>query len=291
MNKDDIGGARFLTPETRVDLGATGAGLTGSPSPFILDAIPDTDATGGPSPVASGAAGTAPHGARRLHVDDVGPVAGRSEADDQRVCLHESSHAVIGRHWSELGGVTCQPGDGYSGLCWGPAYDRHAKFAETDDAPSLCEKIGPLMPAIGESRSSVADIYLHCFNRIIELVAGTEAERLFLPGEPWFAHDDERQSIALALMITSSPASADAMIFACRVECAALLEASAHIVRALAAELQAERTMDGAAIDSCIARAVAAKDAADECQRRVNWKRIELSAAHFSSQVAGPYAR
>jgi hypothetical protein len=91
----------------------------------------------------------------------------------------------------------------------GPAYDRHAKFAETDDAPSLCEKIGPLMPAIGESRADVSDIFLHAFHRITELVAGTEGERLFLAGEPWFAHDDERQAIAYALLITSSPASAD----------------------------------------------------------------------------------
>jgi len=87
-----------------------------------------------------------------LHVDDVEPVAGRSAADDLRVCWHEASHATIGRHWSELGGVTCQPGDGFSGLTWGPQYNRHAKFAENDEAPSLCEKIGPLMPAIGESR-------------------------------------------------------------------------------------------------------------------------------------------
>jgi hypothetical protein len=102
------------------------------------------------------------------------------------------------------------------------------------------------MPAIGESRAEVADIYLHAFNRIVELVAGTEGERLFLLGEPWFAADDERQAISFALLITSSPASADALITACRIECAALLEASAHIVRALALQLQRDRRMDAA---------------------------------------------
>jgi hypothetical protein len=54
------------------------------------------------------------------------------------------------------------------------------------------------MPGPGESRADVADIYLHAFSRVTELVAGTEGERLFLLGEPWFAADDERQAIAYA---------------------------------------------------------------------------------------------
>ena len=81
-------------------------------------------------PFVSGAADGAPHTIRRLHVDDVEPVPGRSPADDERVCWHEASHAVIGRHWSELGGVTCQSGAGYSGLTWGPQYDRLARFGQ-----------------------------------------------------------------------------------------------------------------------------------------------------------------
>jgi hypothetical protein len=139
------------------------------------------------------------------------------------------------------------------------------------------------MPAIGESRADVADIYLHCFNRIVELVAGTEGERLFLPGEPWFAADDERQAIAYALLITSSPASADALISACRIECVALLQASAHIVRALALQLQRERTMDAAAIDSCIERAVAEKALANERAHRAAWRIVEKNAADFAA--------
>jgi hypothetical protein len=247
--------------------------------------IPNTDTVFPHFPVSGATGGEPPHlTARRMHADDVEPVPGRSPADDLRVCWHEASHATIGRHWSELGGVTCQPGSGYSGLCWGPAYDRHAKFAETDEAPELCARIGPLMPAIGESRSSVADIYLHAFHRITELVAGTEGERLFLPGEPWFAHDDERQAIAYALMITSSPASADALISACRIEAAALLVASAHIVRALALRLQRDRTMDAAAIDACIERAVAQKTLDKEHARRAEWARVQQCAADFAAR-------
>lgn len=85
---------------------APGAGLV----------IQDTDATGVvPSPFAAGAADGAPHTIRRMHVDGIEPVPGRSPADDLRVCWHEASHATIGRHWSELGGVTCQPGSGFAG--------------------------------------------------------------------------------------------------------------------------------------------------------------------------------
>lgn len=125
--------------------------------------------------------------------------------------------------------------------------------------------------------------FLHCFNRIVELVGGTEGERLFLPGEPWFAADDERQAIAYASLITASLVSADALISACRIECAALLQASAHIVRALAFQLQRDRTMDAAAIDSCIECAVAEKALAEERARRADWARVQQSAADFAA--------
>jgi len=138
------------------------------------------------------------------------------------------------------------------------------------------------MPGPGESRADVAEIYLHAFERCTELVAGTEGERLFLPGEPWFATNDEWQAIAYASLICSSQASAAAFIDACRVEARELLIASSFIVHALAAELQTARTMDGAAIDSCIARAVVMKASNDERQRRADWREIETSAARFS---------
>jgi hypothetical protein len=203
------------------------------------------------------------------------------QKDDLRVVYHEVSHVAIGRQSSPLGGCTCEPGPGYSGLVWGPSYVRRSKFSN-DEVPDLCSQISALMPGPGESRADVADIYLHVLNRVTELVAGTEGEKLFLPGvEPWFATDDERQAIAYASLICSSQASVAAFIDACRVEARELLIASTFVVQALAAELQTERTMDGAAIDSCIARAVAEKVAADEHQRRLDWQRTTESAASF----------
>jgi hypothetical protein len=204
----------------------------------------------------------------------------RTGADDIRVCIHESSHAAIGRRWSKIGGMTCVAGDGFSGRCWGPKFESRLAN-DYDAAPSLCEQIAPLMPQPGESRADVADIFLHVHNRVVELVAGTEGERLFLNGEPWFATDDERQAFAFASLITSSPESAAAFIEFTRVEVIGLLGESEHIVRALAEELRIKRTMDGAAIDHCIERAVALQSIEIEHQRRAAWRARELNADKF----------
>jgi hypothetical protein len=208
----------------------------------------------------------------------------RTEADDIRVCLHEASHAGVGRQWAELGGMTCVAGDGFAGRCWGPKFE--AKFAdEQDSSPSVCEQIAPLMPQPGESRADVADVFLHVHNQVVELVAGTEGERLFCDGEPWFAADDERQAFGYASLITSSPESAAAFIEFARVEAISLLTTSAHIVRALANELRIKRTMDGQAIDEIISRAVAARGFMIERQRRNDWKQRKASAAEFLKGV------
>jgi hypothetical protein len=211
---------------------------------------------------------------------DDGREPDRSEADDIRVCFHESSHAAVGRRWSDLGGMTAVAGDGFSGRCWGPQFE--SRFANDDDrTPSLCAKIARLMPQPGESRAEVADIFLHVHNRVVELVAGTEGERMFCDGEPWFAADDERQAFALASLVTSSPAAAVAFIEFARIEAISLLTASAHIVRALAAELRIKRTMDGATIDRCIEQAVTTKAAEIEARRRRDWRERAASAARL----------
>jgi hypothetical protein len=205
----------------------------------------------------------------------------RPSTDDERIVLHEASHATVGRLLGQpLGGVTCDAGDGFSSRCWGPEFE--SKFASDDDsAPPLCEQIARLMPQSGEPGAEVADIFLHVHNRVVELVAGTEGERMFCDSEPWFAADDERQAFGYASLVSSSPAAAAAFIAFARVEAISLLTASAHVVRALAAELRVKRTMDGQTIDRCIEQAVAAKTLADEHARRASWKRAHASAARF----------
>ena len=210
---------------------------------------------------------------------------GREPIDDIRVCIHEASHAAVGWQWSALGGMTCVPGDGFSGRCWGPTF-KSTFASDHETEPSLCERLAPQMPSMGESRAACADIYLYCFQRVIESVSGTEGERLFCDGEPWFATGDERQAIAYASLITSSPAAAAAFIEFSRVEAISLLTSSTHIVRALAGELRIKRTMDGGQIDSCIERAVAAEAADDEHQRRDDWRQRQQSAALLDASIA-----
>jgi hypothetical protein len=212
-----------------------------------------------------------------------GESAARSASDDIRICFHEASHAGVGRqlHATALGGCTVEAGPDYSGLTWGPAYVRRTKFS---DAPSLCSQLAGVMPQVGESRADCADLYLHCFHRVVELVAGTEGERLFCDGEPWFAADDEKQAFAYASLITSSSAAAAAFIEFARVEAVSLLTTSAHIIRALAAELRTKRTMNGRAIDLCIEHAVAAKLIEDEKRRRRDWQQRQASAARFVAE-------
>jgi hypothetical protein len=217
-------------------------------------------------------------------LDDGREPEGRTEADDVRVCIHEASHALTARLvGAEIGGVTVEPSiDGnYSGLCWGPSYDRRAKFADEGSAPALCEQIAPLMPQPGESRADVAPIFLHVHSRLVEIVAGTEGERLFLSGEPWFARDDETQAISYASLITTTPKSAAALIEFARVEAAAQLEPRAHVIYALAEALRIRRTLDGAQVDQVIAQAVALEALATEHQRRDDWQRREQSAMEF----------
>jgi hypothetical protein len=211
----------------------------------------------------------------------------RSAADDERIALHEiGGHALMGRMLGcELGGVTCEPGPDFGGLTWGPAHDRSAKFS-SQDATSICGKIASAMPGVGESRDDIADVTQHCVTRVTELVAGSVAESLFLPGEPWPAASDRAQERALASLICSSPESVEAFIGFCRAEAAALLRPREHIARALTKKLLARRTMTGREVDEVIVAAVAAKAAADERQRRAEMRRATASAASFESSLS-----
>jgi hypothetical protein len=89
---------------------------------------------------------------------------------------------------------------------------------------------------------------------------------------------------AYASLITSSSAAAAAFIEFARVEAVSLLTTSAHIIRALAAELRTKRTMNGRAIDLCIEHAVAAKLIEDEKRRRRDWQQRQASAARFVAE-------
>jgi hypothetical protein len=146
--------------------------------------------------------------------------------------------------------------------------------------PSLCEQITPLLPIPGENRECIAEIVLHCHNRVVELVSGSFGELLFL-GSAWPADSDRAQERALAGLVASSPDSIEAFIEFARVEATTLLRNHAHVVAALAAALLDRRTLDGGEIDQVIRDSVALKSLAVERQRRAEWARVEASARAF----------
>jgi hypothetical protein len=234
-----------------------------------------------PLPGGSGPKATAPSSN-----DKAATIATRSKVDDQRIALHECSHALAGRVLgSTLGGVTCDAGPDYSGLCWGPPYDRRSKFAKGEEVPSLCAQIGPLMPGPGDNRADVADIYLHVHTRIIELAAGSVGEALFLEGPPWNAAHDRAQERALASLICTSPEAIESFIAFCTIEAVAALRPREHIVRKLTKELLLRRTMTGTDVDEVILEAVSAEAAEAERLRRLAWQRAEESAARLSASI------
>jgi hypothetical protein len=95
-----------------------------------------------------------------------------------RVCWHEASHAIIGRqlHAAALGGSTVEGGLDHSGLTWGPAYVRQAKFSDSqDDVPTLCSQLTGVMPTLGESRTECAPFICIAFIAWSNLSAAPKA--------------------------------------------------------------------------------------------------------------------
>jgi hypothetical protein len=202
-------------------------------------------------------------------------------ARDTRIAWHEAAHLCVGRALgATYGGATVEENAelGFSGLCWGPEWE--ARFS--GQTSSVIEQIDELMPRDGDTRDDVAEVYKHVHTRCVELVAGSEIEMLV--GDAWPATDDRRQEQQLAALIFSTPESVDAFIRACRVEARAILRRHADVLAALAAALLQLRTLDGAQIDDTIARAVAARQLAEEHGRRRGWQAVIARANTFETE-------
>jgi hypothetical protein len=259
--------SRVENPASRVDAGGTGQHCA------VRSSIPNPDAEVSSVPPASDATG--------LVCTRHATVAGRSAADDWRISLHESGHCVVGRALgSEVGGVTIIPSGNYGGLTWGPLHVRSEFDGSPADeivVPDLCDKIGPLMPGPGESRSEVVDIFSHVHIRVVELCAGTASESVFLDDQPWNALSDIRHARALAGLICSSEAAIDAYLLFGLAEAKALVVQHRAAVLAIAEALMIERTLDSAEqIDTIIANAPG-------LARRADWLRVLENAATFAA--------
>jgi hypothetical protein len=135
------------------------------------------------------------------------------------------AHAIaeaVQRPSTRFGGATIEENTelGFSGLCWGPDFE--SRFAG-DTNSSAIEQIDELMPPDGDVRDAeTAPIFQHVVNRVTELTAGSEGEKLAF-GDAWTAADDRAQERKLASLIYSSPEAAEAFIAACALEARAIL--------------------------------------------------------------------
>jgi hypothetical protein len=208
-------------------------------------------------------------------------------ARDRRIALHEAAHLTVGRACgAPYGGATIQENLelGYSGLCWGPDYSPRSHFTGQTTTNSVIEQLDKLKPRDGEARDDdTAFIFQHVVSRVTELTAGSEAELLHL-GDAWEATDDRKQERQLAALIYSSPEAQAIFIEACRVEARAILHRQADVLEALAAALLEHRTLDAQMIDDVISRAVAARQLAEERERRRRWDETIARANSFTEQ-------
>jgi hypothetical protein len=217
--------------------------------------------------------------------DDLLAKLGRSEAEDQRIAIHESGHAICARLLGQpLGGATVNPDPNgkYGGLVWGPRHSvAFGSDDGADDVPELCDKLQALMPKDGEPRSDAADVYLHALNRCIELVAAAVAERMLLPGEPVPSASDVEHAIEMASLVCRSPEAAEKFISLAEAMADDLLRPHAPVIIALSVVLKIRRTLTAEEIDDVIAGTVARFELAAEQARRREWRQRVENAAKF----------
>ena len=197
--------------------------------------------------------GDASDGGRGLHV-----LGRRSPETDRRIAIHEAGHVVAGRALGQLvGGVTIEPGPGYSGATWGPDSDP-SRFCSSEEIIETCVTLATLMPAFGEPRDDLAVDLIHTHARVVELLAGTEAERqLFTDAPPLEAPHDVAEAGAHAALICCSHVAGRAFLAYAKIEASELIRLHRHRVQAVADALVERRTLDGAEIDAVIADASA----------------------------------
>jgi hypothetical protein len=197
----------------------------------------------------------------------------RSPELDFRIAVHESGHILTGKIFNfPVGLATVDPGDGYSGMV---SANGDLSLLSSERVHDLIDLVRPAMPQPGQSRIEAAEFYTHSHFRIVELLAGTEAERIMFDFEPLVARHDLDEAKSFASILCSSPESIDAFIEYGRAEARALLNKHRHILVALANELVARRTLTGVEIDEIIS-------CAPERARRADWAGVMESAAGFA---------
>jgi hypothetical protein len=140
------------------------------------------------------------------------------------------------------------------------------------------------MPMIGESRTDAAEFYAHAHFRIIELLAGTESERLFHTDDPPLQANHDLEEAKAFAAIFCSLSSLSAFVEYARAEARAILSEHKHVVLALAHALVEHRTLEGSdRISQIIADAISSAAIANERQRQSDWQQTIENAARLKA--------
>lgn len=212
--------------------------------------------------------------------------ASRSRRErQQHIAIHEASHAVVGRALNmEIGGATIVASLDYAGRVWGTSGGPEQSTAEgMRGTIELYAQARTLLTVLGESLSDGEGFYQVARSRVIELLAGTEGERLLCEGDPIGSQSDEIGALAIskAFCLMDDYAVLDSFMNYCLAEARALISTYRSAVLAVAGELRSKKTIDGAAIDAAIVRGVAKQELDREKARRADWRAVIHRASGF----------
>jgi hypothetical protein len=285
MNKIDVE-SRIARPSMRVDPAATCQQGVGSSS--ISDAAvfpaPPVDATG----------------IRDFEGADVGrlpvagqyPVPGRTAESNRRVAGHEIGHVLAMRAQSDvaISYVSIARRDGFEGRACGANYEESRRNLEdqTGSIVDICERIEKMTPGLGSSRIESAEFIVQAQTMVIELVAGSVAERILFPDKtPLRAEHDKIEARAVAAIACASPRSVDALLAWAECEAENLIRENLGVVLALVDALvdSKDGKLTGTEVDSVIQSAMDREYHMNvEVERRARWRSAEQNAASFTAQ-------
>jgi hypothetical protein len=224
-------------------------------------------------------------------VDGQYPVPGRSPEYNRRIAGHECGHAWVMRALSDapISYVSITRRDGFEGRACGATYEESRRNLEdqTGSTVEICARIEKLAPGLGSSRIESAELLVRAQTMVIELVAGSVAERILFPDEtPLRAEHDKIEARAVAAIACASPRSVDALLVWAECEAESMISENLSTVEALLAALVDSRNgkLTGIEVDAVIEIAVAREAQRTENERRARWRSTELTAARF---VAG----
>ena len=187
--------------------------------------------------------------------------------------IHEASHAVINRLFAiPIETATIVPNEHFGGVVRGPGADPDATPADLiATVGARCGQAGVLF-AHGESRVPGEAWLANSQEALISYVAGIEGERIAWPdriikGEGSSDYD-QATLYAKTFAVEDDPEVISAILTYARAEAYVLLKRYWHCVLAVAEELEAHKTLDGAGIDRIIAKADADFELDIERKRR-----------------------